>query len=174
MRKILFTLAIALGLATSVSAQKTELTVSYGGYTQMDACNNHDGWDDVNNAWGAINVGLNFKVLPNFWIGPSYTISTTTTKGGPSHSSIAYHAILLNGRYDYYRTPIFKLYGHVGIGTVISHLMPHHHDAYNRGYFAMQISPIGAQVDLGRQWAIFGELGFGAQGLLQVGGKLRF
>lgn len=175
MKKVLLSLVAALAIgAGSASAQSPELTLSYGGYTQMDACNNHDGWNHVNNAWGALNVGLNFNVLPRLWIGPSYTFSSTTTKGGPHHSNIAYHGILLNGRYEYYRNSIVKLYGHLGIGAVISHMMPYGHDAYNKAYFGMQISPLGAQVDLSRQWSIFGELGFGVQGLVQVGGKLRF
>lgn len=45
-------------------------------------------------------------------------------------------------------------------------------DAYNKGYFAYQISPLGADVQLSRSFTMFGELGFGAQGLLQVGLRL--
>lgn len=175
MKKLLIALLSVMLLCGVASAKNTtEFTFSYGGYTQMDAGDCADGWDDVNNAWGALNVGLNFKILPNVWIGPSYTFSSTTTKGGPKHSNIAYHVIMLNGRYEYYHNSIVKMYGHVGIGSIISHLQPRKYDSYNKGYFAIQISPICAQVDLNRQWAIFGELGFGAQGLIQVGGKLRF
>ena len=87
------------------------------------------------------------------------------------HSSIAYHAILLNVKYDYYRNSIVRMYAHGGLGAVISHLMPKHDDAYNKSYFAYQIVPVGAEVGISRGAAIFGELGFGAQGLLQVGFK---
>ena len=38
----------------------------------------------------------------------------------------------------------------------------------------MQISPVGAEVDLNRNFTIFGELGFGTQGLLQVGARYNF
>lgn len=173
MKKFLLALIAVFGITAGANAQKMNLSVSYGGYTLMDAADYHDGWHGVNTAWGALNVGFNVKVLPKFWIGPSYTFSSATTKG-PVSSSIAYHAIMLNGRYDYYRTSIFTMYAHMGVGAVISHMMPKGGDAYNKGYFAFQISPISADVQLSRQFTIFGELGFGAQGLLQVGGRLNF
>lgn len=163
-----------MGAVFAASAQKAELAVSYGAYTQMDATDMHDGWHHVNNAWGALNVGLNFRVLPKIWIGPSYTFSSTTTKGGPEHSNIAYHAIMLNGRYHYYKNSIVTMYAKLGIGVEFSYMQPRGGDNYTKSYCAFQIVPIGAQVDLNRNWAMFGELGFGAQGLLQVGAKLRF
>lgn len=163
----------SVALAVPAKAQNTEITASYGGYTLMDACDYHDGWHGVNNAWGALNFGVNFKVAPKFWVGPSYTFSSATTKGGPEHSSVAYHVIMLNGRYEYYRNSLLKLYGHLGIGADISHMMPKGGDSYNKGYFAMQITPLGVDVDLSRDFALFGEVGFGAQGLIQVGFKLK-
>ena len=119
MRRILFALVALIASAGAVSAQKTDISLSYGGYTQMDATDCHDGWHHVNNAWGALNVGVNFNVARNFYLGPSYTFSSCTTKGGPDHSSIAYHAIMLNGRYNYWHNRIVTLYGHLGIGAVI-------------------------------------------------------
>ena len=110
-------------------------------------------------------------MLPKFWVGPSYTFSSTTTKG-PESSKIAYHAIMINGRYDYFANRIVTLYAHAGIGAEISHLQPRGGDAYNKGYFAYQISPLGADVQLSNRFTMFGELGFGAQGLLQVGLRL--
>ena len=139
----------------------------------MDATDMHDDWHGVNNAWGAVTAGLNFKVAPKFWIGPSYTFSSTTTKGS-HHSNIAYHVIMLNARYEYYRNSIVKLYGHLGLGADISYMQPKHDDNYSKGYFAYQISPLGAQVALSRSAAIFGEIGFGAQGLAQVGFRFGF
>ena len=94
-KKLILAALVGLGAVFAASAQKAELAVSYGAYTQMDATDMHDGWHHVNNAWGALNVGLNFRVLPKIWLGPSYTFSSTTTKGGPEHSNIAYHAIML-------------------------------------------------------------------------------
>lgn len=169
MKKLLLVTALLIGMGTAASAQKAELAVSYGGYTQMDATDCHDGWKHVNNAWGALNLGVNFRVLPKLYIGPSYTFSSCTTKGGPDHSSIAYHAIMLNGRYEYYRNSIVTLYGHIGLGAEISHMMPKYDDSYNQTYFAYQFSPIGANVGITRSISMFGELGFGAQGLVQVG-----
>ncbi len=169
MKKFLLAIVAIFACTAASMAQKTDISISYGGYTQMDATDCHDGWSGVNNAWGALNVGVNFNVARNFYLGPSYTFSSCTTKGGPDHSSIAYHALMLNGRYNYYRNRIVTLYGHIGLGAVISHLMPKYGDSYNQTYFAYQFSPLGAQVDLSRSASIFGELGFGAQGLLQVG-----
>lgn len=173
MKKLLLALVAVFAFATHANAQKTELTFSYGGYTLMDACDYHDGWGNVNTAWGAVNFGINFKVAPKLWIGPSYTFSSATTKGGPNHSSVAYHVIMMNGRYEYYRNSIVTLYGHLGIGVDISHMMPKGGDAYNHSYFAIQATPLGAEVGLSRQFALFGEAGFGAQGLIQVGFKIK-
>lgn len=169
MKKFLLVLAALVATTVYASAQRAEITVSYGGFTQMDAMDNHDHWYGVNNAWGAVNAGINFKVAPKFWVGPSYTFSSATTDGGPYHSNIAYHAILLNGRYEYYRNNIVTLYGHLGIGTVISYMMPRGYENYSKAYFAFQASPLGANVELSRNLSMFGELGFGAQGLVQVG-----
>lgn len=173
MKKFLLAMLAVVAFAVPAKAQKTELTFSYGGYTLMDACDYHDGWHHVNNAWGAVNFGVNFKVAPKFWVGPSYTFSSATTKGGPHHSSVAYHVIMLNGRYEYYRNSMVKLYAHLGIGADISHMMPKDDDSYNKGYFAMQLTPLGVDVDLSREFALFGEVGFGAQGLIQVGFKVK-
>ena len=57
LKKLLLSAVVAAAsLFTTASAQRTELSLSYGGYTQMDATNMHDGWHHVNNAWGALNV----------------------------------------------------------------------------------------------------------------------
>lgn len=177
MKKLVLSLAAGLALlaaAPDAQAQKAEFQINYGGYTQMDATDMKDGWHGVNNAWGAVTAGLNFRVAPKFWIGPSYSFSSATTKGGPEHSNIAYHVIMLNARYEYWRNSIVKLYGHVGLGAEISYLQPKHADNYSKGYFAFQVSPLGAQVDISRSAAIFGEIGFGAQGLAQVGFRFGF
>lgn len=169
MKKIFLPLVAALALVLPASAQKANIYASYGGYTQMDCCDNHDGWDGVNTAWGAVNVGVDFNIGSRFRLGPSYTFSSTSTKGGSHASHIAYHAVLLNAKYDYYRTGILTLYAHAGLGVEISHMMPKHDDAYNKCYFAGQISPLGARVKLGNNFNFFGEVGFGAQGLAQFG-----
>ena len=52
-------------------------------------------------------------------------------------------------------------------------MQPRGNDSYNKSYCAFQIVPVGAQVDLSRQWAMFAEAGYGAQGIFQFGFKLR-
>ncbi len=175
MLKKLFAAAI-IGISSlfTANAQKAELAVSYGAYTQMDATDMKDGWNHVNTAWGALNVGLNFRVTPKIWIGPSYTFSSTSTKGGPESSHIAYHAVMFNGRYHYYRNSIVTLYAKLGLGVEFSYMQPRHDDNYTKAYCAFQIVPVGAEVGLSRQWAMFAEAGFGAQGLFQFGFKCRF
>ncbi len=173
MKKILVSLLAFVATVIGANAQSTEITASYGGYTQMDASDMHNGWGGVNNAWGALNVGVNFRVNSKIWVGPSYTFSSTTTKGGPHHSNIAYHAIMLNGRYQYYRNSIISMYAKVGLGVDISHMQPRGGDSYNKAYCAFQIVPVGVTFSINRDWDMFAEAGYGAQGLLQVGFRLK-
>jgi len=172
MKKILFAFVLIFACSGAALAQRTELTVGYGGYTHMDASDCHDGWHGVKNAWGALSAGLNFRVADRIWVGPSYTFSSTNTKGGPGRSHVAYHVVMANGRYEYYRNKIVTLYGHLGLGVVVSHMMPNAGDSYNNTYFGMQISPVGASVGISRRVAMYGELGYGTQGLLQVGVRI--
>ncbi len=175
MFKKLFAAILLLASCTGMAqAQKAEINLSYGAYTQMDATDMKDGWKGVNTAWGSLTAGVNFRVNSKIWIGPSYTFSSTTTKGGPEHSNIAYHAIMLNGRYHYYSNSIVKLYAKLGLGVEISYMQPKwDDDNYSKAYCAFQIVPIGAQVDLSRSAAMFAEAGFGAQGLFQVGVRFK-
>ncbi|MCM1519558.1 MAG: porin family protein [Lachnoclostridium sp.] len=168
MKKFFLTIIAALGIAATASAISPELQLGYGGYTQMDATDMHDG-GKINNAWGAITAGINFHVMPKFDLGVSYTFSSADFKH--SDHTAYYHVIMLNGRYQYFRNSIVKLYAHLGIGADITHFS---YTDDNKGYFAFQIAPIGAQVDLSRNFAMYGELGFGAQGLLQVGVRYKF
>ncbi len=168
-------MAAVVGIASvfAANAQNAEITASYGAYTQMDATNMHDGWHNVNTAWGALNLGANFRVAPKIWVGPSYTFSSTTTKGGEGHSNIAYHAVMLNGRYHYYSNSIVTLYAKLGLGVEFSYMQPYAGDNYTKAYCAFQIVPIGAQVDLSRSVGMFAEAGFGAQGLFQLGVRFK-
>lgn len=170
MKKLLIALVAFLGIGIAANAQKAEFQFSYGGYTAMDASDYHDDLGAVKNAWGAVTAGVNFKVAPSFWLGPSYTFSSSSFKH--HDTNIYYHVIMLNGRYEYYRTPNVTLYGHVGLGVDISHIAVD--DPINKTYFAYQITPVGANVPLSDSFSLFGELGFGAQGLLQVGGRVKF
>lgn len=169
MKKILLTAAAIAAIGTCAHAQKPEIQIGYGGYTMMDCCDMHDG-GSVNTAWGAVTAGINFTVAPKIHLGASYTFSSSSYKHS-DHTNIYYHVIMLNGRYDYWRNSIVTLYGHLGIGVDISHITAGDYSR-NRGYFAVQASPLGAEVGISRACAMFGELGFGAQGLLQVGLRL--
>lgn len=169
MKKILLIMCAVLGMAFGAHAQKTQLQIGYGGYTQMDATDMHDG-GKINTAWGAVTAGFDFKINPKMWIGPSYTFSSADYKH--SDANAYYHVIMLNARYGYYKNSIVNLYAKVGLGADITHIS-WDGDSKNKGYFAFQIVPVGASVDISRNVAMFGELGFGAQGLLQVGFKFK-
>lgn len=172
MKKLIFMLVALMG--SFAVANATDVYVSYGGYTQMDAMDCSDGVQGLKTGWGTLNAGVDFPVIGNFTLGPSYTFSSQSTNGGSHASHAYYHVIMLNGKYNYYRNGIFSLYGHVGLGGMISHLSPKHDDSYNRGYFAFQVSPVGANVKLTNNFNAFAELGFGAQGIAQVGFKMNF
>ena len=66
------------------------------------------------------------------------------------------------------------LYAKLGLGVEFSYMQPYDDDNYTKAYCAYQIVPLGAQVALSNNVALFGELGFGAQGVAQVGFKFGF
>ena len=81
---------------------------------------------------------------------------------------------MFNGRYHYYSNSIVSLYAKLGLGVEFSYMQPRDRDNYTKTYCAFQIVPVGAQVNLNRDWAMYAEAGFGAQGLFQFGFKYRF
>lgn len=168
MKKTLLLIAAIVCMAFGAAAQAT-LHLGYGGYTQMDATDMHGG-GATNNAWGALTAGVYFKTLPKLQLGASYTFSSTDFKHS-DHTNLYYHVIMLNGKYDYYRSSLVNVYMHAGVGADITHISVGDYTR-NRGYFAYQISPLGAEAEVSRGVKLFGELGFGAQGLLQVGLKI--
>lgn len=169
MKRFLIIFCAVMGLSISAAAQKAQVSIGYGGYTQMDATNMHD-YGAVNNAWGAITGAVDFKVMPSLKLGASYTFSSASYKHSDDANAY-YHVIMLNGKYDYWHNSIVNLYGHVGVGACVTHMAAGDWHK-NKSYFAFQVSPVCAEVGLSRVATIFGELGFGAQGLLQVGVKL--
>ena len=169
MKKFLLVMCAVLGLAFGASAQKAQLQIGYGGYTQMDCTDMHDG-GSINNAWGALTAGINFKVAPSFTLGFTYTFSSASYKHHDDANAY-YHVVMLNGKSDYWLNAIVNLYAHVAVGVDINY-MTHDDWSKNKSYFAFQVSPLGAEVGLSRVASMFGELGFGAQGLMQVGFRL--
>lgn len=181
-KKILFCLAVGVAGTFAVSAQ--EVTFSYGAYTQADAMNCHKGFSKVNNSWGAINIGLYLPVYKGMRVGPSYSYSSAYTPAEAYDfgelgtyslkSKVGYHTLLLNIKVDYFQNSIVRLYAHAGFGAIISNMQPKYSDTYNKGYFAFQIVPVGAEIEIMPHASMFGEIGFGAQGLMQVGVKYSF
>lgn len=167
-KALLLTLMAVLGIAVSSNAQSAQFRLGYGGYTQMDCTDMHNGGGDVNNAWGAVTAAANFRVLPKMYLGASYTFSSSSRKGH-HHQNLYYHTFMANAYYDYYRNSIVKLYSHLGIGVDVTHMTYADNFSMNKAYFAFQASPLGAEVGISRSLGMYGELGFGAQGVLQVG-----
>ena len=77
-------------------------------------------------------------------------ISSAVTKGGSNHSSLFYHTILFNGKYNYFQKGILTLYGHLGLGVEITQFDPKWDDNYNEAYFGYQVSPIGINARLAK------------------------
>lgn len=167
--------AAAVPMKSFAADNLVDVTVGYGGYTAMDAISNyHDDWHSVNTAWGSVNATVWFNAMPKLAFGPSYSISSATTDGGKNHSTLLYNTILGNVKYEFFKNSIVKLYAHAGAGVEITRFKPKNFDSYNKSYFAFQVSPIGAIVDLTPNFGLFGEAGFGSQGLVQAGVKFSF
>ncbi|MDE6556519.1 MAG: porin family protein [Duncaniella sp.] len=162
MKKLLLSLLALIAVAVGASAQQIQL--GYGGFTQMDNSDMHADAGKINNAWGALTAGVNFNVMPKLKLGVSYTFSSASFKKWDGNAY--YHVLMANAYYRYYSNSIVRLYGHLGIGADITHVSDIDE---TKGYFAFQISPLGAEVGLSPKTAIFAELGYGAQGLLQAG-----
>lgn len=183
MKKFIIALMATIAMAT-MGASAQDVYISYGAYTQMDAVNCHKGFNKVNTAWGTVNLGIYIPVAKGVSVGPSYSYSSAYTPARiyefdngwyeSFKSKVGYHTLMLNVKVQYFHNSIVNLYAHAGIGAVISHMMPKFGDSYNKGYFAGQITPLGAEVEVYPGASIFGEVGFGAQGLIQVGAKYSF
>lgn len=163
MKKFLLSLVALVAVTLGASAQQIQL--GYGGFTQMDNSDMHGDYGKINNAWGALTAAVNFDVMPKLKLGVSYTFSSASFK---HHDESAYYNVIMaNAYYRYYSNSIVRLYGHLGIGADITAFSDD--DMGTKGYFAFQVSPLGAEVGLSPKTAIFAELGYGAQGLLQAG-----
>ena len=68
-KKIILALMMIVGIVSGAQAQ-TELTVSYGAYTQMDAMDCHDGGPSVNNACRV----LSMPDLTSMWLPDSGSV----------------------------------------------------------------------------------------------------
>ena len=182
MKKIV--IALWLAAATGLWSYAQQISVGYGGYTQMDAINCHHGFSKVDCAWGALNASIYLPLSSCVKLGASYTFSSASTPDAIAEATpdvgvrasddarrgkVAYHVVMLNTKVEWWHGKVVTLYTHTGVGAIISHMQPPFVKDYNKGYFAFQISPLGAEVGIGKRAAMFAELGFGAQGLAQVG-----
>lgn len=162
--RIALALALVAGAVTTAQAQKADLRLGYGGYTQMDGGDYGPG--KANTAWGAVTAELDFNIAPKFKLGPSYTFSSAGLKH--SDGNKYYHAILLNGRYQYFRNSIVRLSAHVGMGVLITHTT-WHDESDTKGDFGFHVSPLSADFAIARNIDFFAEVGYGAMGVLQAG-----
>lgn len=166
MKKYLIAIAGAAAISGAASAQTFQFQAGYGGYTQMDATNMADG-ANVNTSWGAVTAGFNIRVLPSMRFGATYSFSSASY-ADHSPGNAYYHTVMFNFMYDIYRRGPLTLYSHAGMGVDITHLSAPGY-GFNKTYYAYQASPLGAEFNVGSGCNLFGEVGYGAQGLLQVG-----
>ncbi|MDE6301230.1 MAG: porin family protein [Muribaculaceae bacterium] len=170
MKKTLLALVAVLGFAGAASAQDFQFQAGYGGYTQMDA-SNMAGGANVNTSWGAVTGGFTVRILPGMRVGASYSFSSASYKDNAPGNAY-YHSVMFNVMYDYYRRGALTIYSHVGMGVDISHMSTPGY-SFNKTYYAYQASPFGAEYNIGSGCNLFGEVGYGAQGLLQVGVRVK-
>ncbi|MCM1292258.1 MAG: hypothetical protein NC111_03660 [Bacteroides sp.] len=174
MKKILFSILLAVFAIGQLSARDTEVSVSYGAMPAMKSLGvYHNHWDGLDN-WGAINATIDHKFAPGLWIGLSYTYSSADSDHAwdGRYGKVTWHGLMANVRYEWLHRGPVTMYSHVGIGALVEYYSPSWEDSYNRTNMAFQISPVGLQIDIIPQLGVFAEAGYGVQGIIKAG--LRF
>ncbi|MDE7411129.1 MAG: hypothetical protein K2M94_03730 [Paramuribaculum sp.] len=175
MKKLMLLSAVLLS-ALSVSAQRTQVSASYGASSAMYHMGAYShNWHDVN-GWGAVNFTVDHKFIPNLWLGLSYTYSSGSSNNavGNHYGEVTWHALMVNARYEWYSRGPLKLYSHAGVGALVQYYTPSWSPSYNRSSFAFQVSPVGAEVSLLGRLGVFAEVGYGVQGVAKIGIRLGF
>lgn len=152
------------------------MCVSYGSLPAMrfiPAYHNH--WERMN-PWGDVAISIDHRFAKGFWMGFSYTVSSASSNKVDSagDGSITWHSLMLHARYEYWRSGRWKLYSSIGVGVLISYIQPEDVPTFNRTQFAFQVSPVGASFRVLNNLDLFGEAGFGVQGITRLGFRIDF
>ncbi|MBO4956110.1 MAG: outer membrane beta-barrel protein [Muribaculaceae bacterium] len=169
-------LAAALIIPAASQARTTEISASYGIAPAMRSLGAyHHPWHTLDN-WGAVNVTFDHSFAPNLWVGLSYTLSSSSsdTAYEQRYGKITYHGLMTNVRYHWCNRGPVSLYSHAGVGVLVEYFSPSWEDSYNRTTFAFQVSPLGIEFNILPGMGLFGEVGYGVQGIAKVGFRLGF
>jgi hypothetical protein len=129
--------------------------------------------------------------VPYISLGITYAFEMRTgdvfENGGTAEGSIAkigignftktFHTVAAEVKYDYYRKKSFTMYALGGLGATFQkeNYRPADSKAAEVGnsvFFNLQLTPIGMKY--GNTFSVFGEIGFGYKGLLNLGVSLSF
>lgn len=174
----LFSFIVMLAASQIVRAQDTRISLSYGVPTAMRNINVYHDVDGLHgNPWGAVNLSVDHQFYDRLWFGLSYTLSTAPSRGNGHtgrSSSIVWHGLMAGVNYEWGHYGALTLYSHASAGVIVCYYSPSWQDSYNRTRGAFQLSPIAMDYAVTPSVSLFAEAGYGIQGALQVGARVRF
>lgn len=187
MKKFLLTLII-LSIVKMADAQKLEI---YGAYGLGSAQELVDGLSDVGSSlitggqlnretslkYGPVMIGMNYYVTPRLSVGALYSKTQSRSDVESGNTTVRYTRNsydVIMARSDYRWTRGFvQLYSGLAAGAAFSRAEP-----YDKSFktiketnFAYQVNALGVRA--GRKLGVFGELGFGYNGIVNAGISLR-
>ncbi|MGL5015938.1 MAG: outer membrane beta-barrel protein [Bacteroidales bacterium] len=172
MKKIILFLAV-LFTASMASAQKHELSIGYGYPTSSQL--NHT----LANAFSLLGIDESFSGSFNleymYKLNPKMAVGMIVGYEQASDDAFDYSEKFINimpaFRMTWVEKKIFRFYSKVALGITIDNAEVGNQDDSDVE-FAYQIAPLGFEV--GRCFAGFAELGYGCQGIAQIGLRYKF
>lgn len=183
MKKILVAIAAML-ITFGASAQnyKTEISVSYGALSNSQILSAVIFAAGVENPEyvlqdakfiGPISADLYFRTNKYFSFGLSGVYQHTTAKAGVPNGAAEnfecrYYTLMPGMKLHWLRTNGFNMYSKLAVGATLASMV----DANDSGWFVnFQVSPIG--LEFGRNFCVFAEAGFGEQGIVLGGIRIK-
>ncbi len=191
-------LLVAVGIANA--QKKSEFSVSYGVATSRsvnsslgDAFDFH--WLKTDNAsyTGAVNMEYMYRLNSHWAVGVDfgYEHAQCDAMDETDADNIAkykddYFTVMLGGKYYWINGAKFRIYSKAAVGVSFvrekmtgivdytSSVMPDEQELFsdNATGFAYQVSPVA--LEIGKDFCGFLELGYGNQGVVQAGIRVRF
>ena len=164
----IFTMGTLMANGQTAERKKHDTSVVYG----FSPFTFHDIWDDTHSI-GIFSVQYLYN--PAKWLGIGVMIGLQHFEANKSwsYSGNDYTAMFLL-RANWINKPNFMLYSKAGIGSTIQHENNSLNENNNDNAAALQISLIGTNFSLGKDFFGMAELGIGSQGLLMLGAGYKF
>jgi opacity protein-like surface antigen len=196
MKKLLLSVSVALlfsiglisvtqaqGLSHRSSIKKHEVNIGYGNSSIVDmSLGVVDDIIDVmflgrghtTESWGTLNLGYNYNFENRLSLGisGSYERVKTTYFNPTRETHWTVISLMANAKYYFRNDPNFQLYSGLGLGVVIVSTSDFPYETNDVRMGAFQIRGIGCRY--GKDVAVFGEAGFGVEGVVKVGFSARF